>query len=61
MIATAFEPTAVDAIAMCLVSACLGAGIVVAGLLIWIHVQTRLHEKRTERQRRADRTILHRI
>jgi hypothetical protein len=53
--------TVADALAMCVVSAGLGAALVVVVLILWIKLNLWLEDRQAEEDRIAGRTILHRI
>jgi hypothetical protein len=53
--------TAADALAMCLVSACVGACLLLVVLIVWIRIRIWLDVRRAERERQESRTVLKRI
>ena len=53
--------TAADAVAMCLVSAAVGAALIVIVLIAWIKIRLWIEDRQVDRALRTNRTILHRI
>jgi len=53
--------TAADALTMCLVSAAVGAALVVIVLILWIKVRIWIDARQAEEERIAGRTVLKRV